>query len=162
MAKTKENNFAYTCYETQQDIPSDELALLQAASAARQDAYAAYSHFLVGAALLMEDGEILTGNNQENAAFPSSLCAERVAIYHAGATRPGKKILKIAICGGPRDSHNERPVSPCGACRQAILEYAQKQGCPIVVIFAGVEPAPAIRVNDIADLLPFNFGADFL
>ena len=99
--------------------------------------------------------------HQENAASPSSLCAERVAVYHASALHPGKRIVRIAVCGGRRGETNLQPVSPCGACRQAILEYAQRQNSPIDLLFAGSGPAPAVKVR-IADLLPFGFGSEDL
>lgn len=162
MNKNKEHSFAYTYYARPQDIPAAELELIRTAIAARENAYAAYSDFQVGAALLLEDGTVVTGNNQENAAFPSSLCAERVAVYYASAAHPGKKILRIAIAGGRRGQENGEPVAPCGACRQAILEYAQKQGSPIEIIFTGTSPAPAVKAADISDLLPFSFGKEFL
>ena len=162
MTPNRQYTFSYTYYAEQHDIPADELALLQAAVQARNDAYAPYSDFLVGAAVQLEDGTVTTGNNQENAASPSSLCAERVAIYHASATHPGKRIVRVAISGGPRGKHDCRPVSPCGACRQAILEYAQRQGSPIEVLFAGTTPAPAVKAADIADLVPFSFGKEAL
>ena len=162
MEPNKRYTFAYTWYPTEQDIPAEELELLRTAARARNDAYAPYSDFLVGAAVELEDGTVVTGNNQENAAFPSSLCAERVAIYHASATHPDKRILRVAICGGRRGHRNDQPVAPCGACRQAILEYAQRQGTPIEILFAGTEPAPAIKVSDIAELVPFYFGNEDL
>ena len=161
MKKEQHFIFSYTCYPTEQDLPAEELALLQTASRARENAYAPYSDFLVGAAVELEDGTIVPGNNQENAASPSSLCAERVAVYHASALHPGKRIVRIAVCGGRRGETNLQPVSPCGACRQAILEYAQRQNSPIDLLFAGSGPAPAVKVR-IADLLPFGFGSEDL
>lgn len=162
MEPNKRYSFAYTYYRSEQEIPEEELALLRTAARVRNDAYAPYSDFLVGAAVELEDGTVVTGNNQENAASPSSLCAERVAIYHASATHPDKRILRVAICGGRRDSRNDQPVAPCGACRQAILEYAQRQGHPIEILFAGTAPAPAVKVSDIASLVPFCFGSEDL
>ena len=158
----KETVVKYNYYPTEQDIPNDELMLIEEALKARENAHAPYSKFMVGASILMEDGTVVTGNNQENAAYPSGLCAERTAIYHAGAMYPKLKIMKLAVVGGLKDCPTDTPVAPCGACRQAILEYAQKQGSPIEIIFAGTVSAPAIKVNDIENLLPFCFGKDFL
>ncbi|MDD4819611.1 MAG: cytidine deaminase [Flavobacteriales bacterium] len=158
----KESSVIYNYYQNENDIPEDEKTLIKKALQARENAYARYSDFMVGAAILMEDGTIVTGNNQENAAYPSGLCAERVTIYHAGAMYPNMKMLKLAVVGGMRGCDVDTPVAPCGACRQAILEYSQKQGAPIEIIFAGTKTAPAIKVDDIEDLLPFCFGKDFL
>ena len=162
MSTTKEHTLRYTYYDREDEMPAQELELVKKALAAREKAYAQYSGFMVGAAVLLENGIILTGNNQENAAYPSGLCAERVAVYHAGAEYPDVKMLKIAVCGGKKGSSSAVPVAPCGACRQAILEYSQKRGSPIEIIFAGTTPAPAVKASDIEDLLPFCFGKDFL
>ena len=113
-----------------QDI--DELStvdknLMEAAIQAAKNAYAPYSEFSVGAALLMEDNSIITGNNQENAAYPSGMCAERVAIWKAGSSYPNKKVQKIAISAFSSNKKLDKPVGPCGACRQTLLEYEINQ-----------------------------------
>lgn len=117
MSTTKEHTLRYTYYDREDEMPAQELELVKKALAAREKAYAQYSGFMVGAAVLLENGIILTGNNQENAAYPSGLCAERVAVYHAGAEYPDVKMLKIAVCGGKKGSSSAVPVAPCGACR---------------------------------------------
>ena len=90
---------------------------------ARSKAYAPYSKFTVGAAILLDNGIVVQGSNQENAAYPSGLCAERVAIFYAGATYPDAKIVKMFITASPQDRDLEEPIPPCGSCRQAIAEY---------------------------------------
>ena len=154
--------FTYTLYTGCEDTPDDVMSLVKVAAASREGAYAPYSDFLVGAAIEMQDGSIHTGNNQENAAYPSGLCAERVALFHAGAMCGDKKIKRIAIVGGPRDSVESSPAAPCGACRQSMLEYEERQGEPIEVVFAGVGLSPIYSVHSVKDLLPFSFGKENL
>lgn len=135
--------------------------LMKNAIEARKKAYAPYSKFNVGAALLLENGEIILGNNQENAAYPSGLCAERVAVYYAGAKFPGVKIMKLAISASSTISKVDKPVGPCGACRQALSEYeiSQKQAFPI--IFMG-EVGEIVKTTSLASLLPFSFDSSYL
>lgn len=128
---------------------------------ARSKAYAPYSKFSVGCAVLLEDGTILQGNNQENAAYPSGLCAERVAIFAAGANHPGKVISKLAIAASPMDDSLHKPVPPCGACRQSIAEYENSQKKPIELLFMGAD-GPVMRSNSISDLLPLIFDSAYL
>lgn len=128
---------------------------------AREKAYAPYSHFKVGAALQLETGEIITGNNQENAAFPSGLCAERVAIFHAGATYPGTKILAMALTARSLNHKVETPTPPCGACRQSIAEYEVNQETPIQIYFMG-EEGKVVRSDSMKDLLPLVFDSSYL
>ena len=114
-------------YQNIDELPIDVQDLMAQAVAIREMAYAPYSHFKVGAALLLENSIVVTGNNQENAAYPSGMCAERVAIWSAGAQYPDKKILKMAITARSENHRLEQPIPPCGACRQAIAEYEIKQ-----------------------------------
>jgi cytidine deaminase (EC 3.5.4.5) len=134
---------------------------MQEAIKTREDAYAPYSNFLVGAALLLEDNTIVRGNNQENAAYPSGLCAERVAIYHAGAQHPHLSIKTIAITAGPRQGAFVTPVPPCGACRQSILEYESKQKEAIRLLFMGTT-GEIYEAQSMNDLLPFSFSKEYL
>ena len=154
MKKEQHFTFSYTYYLSEQDLPAEELTLLQAASRARENAYAPYSDFLVGAAVELEDGTIVPGNNQENAASPSSLCAERVAVYHASALHPGKRIVRIAVCGGRRGETNLQPVSPCGACRQVISEVIKRYRSDFDVILIGRKTTISVKASQ---LLPFAF-----
>ncbi len=151
----------YILYENKAELDSASQELMNTAIEARKKAYAPYSNFSVGAAILLDNGKIVTGNNQENAAYPSGLCAERVAIYSAGALYPNNTILKIAISAS--SSHKEviKPVAPCGACRQAIAEYEMKQTTPIEIFFMG-ETGEVIKVNSLKDILPLAFDKSFL
>lgn len=131
------------------------------AKVARSNAYAPYSKFTVGCALLLENGIIIHGNNQENAAYPSGLCAERVAIFAAGANHPGVSVKKMAITAGPAGSNYAEPVPPCGACRQSIAEYELRQSSPIEIYFMGVTGKVA-RSKSLSDLLPLIFDKNYL
>lgn len=157
----KELVIAYDLIENENTLSEIDKKLFEEAKKIREQAYAPYSNFLVGCALLLENGEIITGNNQENAAYPSGLCAERTAIYWTSANFPNEKIKKIFVVGAPR-IHNLAPATPpCGACRQSILEYESKQDEPIELFFSSLE-GNIYRVNSIKDLLPFSFDASFL
>lgn len=131
------------------------------AQEARENAYAPYSHFKVGAAIKLSSGAITLGNNQENAAYPSGLCAERVAIFHAGATFPKETIIAMAISARSQNHILNVPIGPCGACRQSMAEYEQKQKSPIAVYFMG-ESGKIIKVDSVMDLLPFGFDNTYL
>ncbi|AJR02514.1 cytidine deaminase [Siansivirga zeaxanthinifaciens] len=143
-------------YESLNELPDEVKSLMMDAFEARDKAYAPYSNFFVGAAILLDNGEIITGNNQENAAFPSGLCAERTAIYYAGSKYPNAKILKLAISAASQNQKTTSPIPPCGACRQAIAEYEVKQKTPIEIYFMGVQ-GKVLKSNSIATLLPFIF-----
>jgi cytidine deaminase len=136
-------------------------ALMEEARRMAKTAYAPYSHFNVGAAILLKNGKMVSGNNQENVAYPSGLCAERVAIFYAGAQFPNDEIQSIAVSAHSRDFNFVDPSSPCGSCRQAMLEYEVKQekAIPFYMDSANGE---IYELNSIADLLPFNFKASFL
>ena len=135
--------------------------LMQAAIKASRNAYAPYSGFSVGAALLMEDDSIIIGNNQENAAYPSGMCAERVAIWKAGSSYPNKKVKKIAITAISSNKKLDKPVGPCGACRQTLLEYEVNQKEAMEIFFMG-EIGNVVKANSIASLLPFSFDSSYL
>lgn len=151
----------YTVYESINDLPDIIKKLMFQAQEARKKAYAPYSNFLVGAAILLENHIVVSGNNQENSSYPSGLCAERTAIYAAGANYPDQKILQIAIAAGPKAKQNLQPVPPCGACRQAMAEYEQKQKEPIGVYFMGTE-GEVYYVESLLQLLPLAFDKDYL
>ena len=159
--KKLELKIAFTEFESEKELSESEQQLLQKAREASDLAYAPYSNFYVGAALLLENGVVVSGNNQENVAYPSGLCAERVAIYAAGAQYPDVAIKTIAITCKSKSFHVAEPLSPCGACRQAMSEYEMRHKSVIRVILAG--ETGKIRVMDsIADLLPFMFKAEEL
>ena len=135
--------------------------LMDHAIVAREKAYTPYSQFQVGAAIQLDSGTIITGSNQENASYPSGLCAERTAIFYAGAQYPNQKITSIAITASSTRKENTEPVPPCGACRQAIAEYEQKQKSPIAVYFMG-KSGVVKMVTSLLSLLPLAFSEDYL
>ncbi|WP_353103916.1 cytidine deaminase [Myroides odoratus] len=145
-------------YESIRELAQQDQELMEQAVAIRKNAYAPYSQFRVGAALLLEDGTIVLGSNQENAAFPSGLCAERTAIFQAGALHPGKRILKLAISATSDLKVTDHPIPPCGACRQSILEYEVKQAQPIEMFFMGAEGIVCYSPS-LLNMLPFHFDA---
>lgn len=134
---------------------------MREAISSREKAYAPYSNFRVGAAVLLEDGTVVCGNNQENAAFPSGLCAERVAVFHAGATHPGKTIRAVAITAASELRSVTEPVAPCGACRQALAEYEFRQKSPVAVYFMG-DASEVYLSASVKELLPLVFTKDDL
>lgn len=129
--------------------------LVERAKKATETSYAPYSKFNVGAAVLLENGEIISGSNQENAAFPSGTCAERTTIFYAGARFPGVRFCKLAIAAFTEGEFIEEPISPCGACRQAILEYEKLGGQPIEILLAGRDKV--YKLQGIRSLLPLSF-----
>jgi cytidine deaminase len=148
-------------FENKDALPLVIHDLMTAAEKARENAYAPYSKFRVGAAILLNNGEVVTGNNQENAAYPSGLCAERVAVFFAGSQYPNAKILQIAVTARSEKQVLNKPVSPCGACRQSIAEYEFKQNHPIEIFFMG-ETGQVFKTDSIKDLLPFLFDSSQL
>ena len=150
-----------TVFDNFNELPSDIASLMEKAIEARKNAYAPYSNFSVGAAILLDNNQVVTGNNQENASYPSGLCAERTAIYYAGAQYPNAKILKMALTAGSRINQTITPIPPCGACRQAIAEYEVKQETPIEIYFMG-ETGKVVKSNSLANLLPLGFDRSFL
>jgi cytidine deaminase len=158
----KETHISYEYFKNSSELSDIEKTLFNRAKQARENAYAPYSNFLVGCAILLENGEIYSGNNQENAAFPSGLCAERTTLFWVSANFPNEKIEKIFVVGGPRESHEKNPaIPPCGACRQSLIEYETKQGQDIDLYFSSMNEE-VVKVYSIKDLLPFYFDATFL
>ncbi len=151
----------FDLFDSIDDLPDDEFQLMQKAVEARKKAYAPYSKFSVGAAVLLDNGETVTGSNQENAAYPSGLCAERVAVFYAGAKYPEAQILKIAISATASSERTVLPIPPCGACRQSIMEYEFKQKLPIEIIFMGASGNVA-KSASMANLLPLGFDNSYL
>ena len=138
------------------ELPSEIQSLMNQAIETRKNAYAPYSKFRVGAAILLDNGKIVLGSNQENAAYPSGLCAERVAIFQAGAIYPNAKIVKLAITAASDTNPTLSPIPPCGACRQSIAEYEFKQDTPIEIYFMGGS-GEVYKSNSINNLLPLSF-----
>lgn len=151
----------FTIYDGVSELPKTVQKLMQKAITARDNAYAPYSNFIVGAAVLLDNGKIILGNNQENAAYPSGLCAERVAIYSAAANFPNVEIKALAITATALSKDLEEPVAPCGACRQAIAEYESKQQASIPIYFMG-KIGKVTKSDSLKDLLPLAFDKTFL
>lgn len=137
-------------------IPEDR-ELVGAAIEAMSGAYAPYSHFHVGAAVRLSNGQIVKGSNQENAAFPSGLCAERTAMFAASSRYPDKDMLSIAIAGGVLGMLGTSPATPCGACRQVMAQYQAKSGKPMSVIM--VADGLIWKFDRVDDILPLIFNS---
>jgi len=154
-------NTSFTVYDSLEELDDSTKELMLKAIEIRKVAYAPYSKFKVGATILLDNGNIIFGNNQESAAYPSGLCAERVAIFQAGSLYPNAKILKIVISATSDLNPTKRPTPPCGACRQSISEYEQKQKLPIEIYFMG-ETGEIYKSDSLENLLPLTFDKDFL
>jgi cytidine deaminase len=151
----------FSVFENLEELPKQIQQLMDQAINIRKKAYAPYSKFRVGAALLLDNGEVVLGSNQENAAYPSGLCAERVAIFHAGAIYPEAKIVLMAITAASDSNQTKTPIPPCGSCRQSIAEYEIKQEHPIEIYFMG-EIGAIYKSDSLKNLLPFMFDKNFL
>ena len=154
-------NSHFLVYDGVNKLPTDVQNLMQNAINIRKNAYAPYSKFRVGAAILLDNGKVVLGSNQENAAYPSGLCAERVAIFQAGSIYPQAKILKMAITAASDSNKTMSPIPPCGACRQSIAEYEIKQENPIEIYFMG-EIGEVYQSSSLKNLLPLMFDKKFL
>lgn len=148
-------------YSNVSELIETEASLLTVAKNAVEHAYAPYSKFKVGAAVLLENGETVHGNNQENAAYPLCLCAERVALFAAASLYPNVPVKTIAISAKSQNQVLDKPVTPCGSCRQAIYESEFRCKNDIRIVIQG-ETGDIYCVNTIKDLLPLTFNADFL
>ncbi len=155
-------NSHFEQFENLAELPiADQLLMVEAQKAA-DDAYAPYSKFHVGAAVMLENGIVVRGSNQENAAYPSGLCAERVALFAAGAQHPGIKIIAIAICAYPEGKKQlSVPICPCGNCRQVMAEYELRYDHQIRVIMEGGNGTFIVAEN-VAQLLPYVFNGSVL
>ena len=152
---SKEIKIAYMEYESLDQLNAEDKALAQAAIEATALSYAPYSGFNVGAAVMFEDGEMIKGSNQENAAYPSGLCAERTALFYASSSRPDVAITALAIAAGQKGVLCGTPATPCGACRQVMAQYQLKSGRPMRVLLVGSEKI--WRFEKVDDLLPLIF-----
>lgn len=151
----------FSVYDSLNELDEDNRKIMNDAIAARKKAYAPYSKFNVGTAILLDNGKVIKGANQENAAYPSGLCAERVAIFYAGANYPEAKILKLFISASPTDRELEEPIPPCGSCRQSIAEYEIKQDLDIEIFFMGAK-GKVYKSNSLKNLLPLLFDKNHL
>ena len=149
--------FNYQLFSNWTDLPEQEQRLVDKAYEAMENAYAPYSEFKVGACALMDDGSFILGNNQENAAFPSGICAERVALFYAGANFPNKKVLTLCIVAKGELMPASQLLSPCGGCRQVMLESENRQKQPMRVILVNQDGSTMV-LDSVIQLLPFGFG----
>lgn len=149
-------NINITCEKLRhRELSQKDLSLVDAARKALNLAYAPYSQFRVGAALLLDNESVVFGNNQESAVFPNGLCAERVALFNLNSNQPGAKVINIVISAVNKLGNSPVCISPCGACRQAILEQEIKQGTPIRIILDGSDYVTII--DSAQSLLPIPF-----
>lgn len=151
----KEIKISFQEYSSIDELSAADKALVQAAIKAQKTSYAPYSKFNVGAAVLLADDTVVTGSNQENAATPSGLCAERVALFSANANYPGVPMEAIAIVGGPEMTICDTPATPCGACRQVMAQYQAHSRRPMSVLMVGAKQIWKFACVD--DILPFIF-----
>jgi len=142
-------------YQSAAELSKEDQNLVKKAKEITRNSYAPYSDFHVGAALILENGEIITGSNQENAAYPSGLCAERVALFWANSQYPDVPVKAIAVTARKKQNFVENPVAPCGACRQVLLETETRFNKPIKVILVGEQKIEVIE--NAQSLLPINF-----
>ena len=148
---------SYQEYNSIEEMNPEDRELAAEAIKAMEGAYAPYSHFHVGAAVRMSNGQIVRGANQENAAFPSGLCAERTAMFAAGARYPDKDMLSIALAGGVMGRLGSQPATPCGACRQVMAQYQAKSGKPMSVIMISADKV--WKFEKVDDILPLIFNS---
>ena len=154
--KVKKINISYEEYREDEKLHGSDMDLFEEAVVALSGSYAPYSEFHVGAALLLANGKIVRGSNQENAAYPSGLCAERVALFHASSEYPDQAVASLAITGKSDHFTTTDPITPCGSCRQVIAETEKKQGSEIRIIMKGEKGITRI-VEGIDSLLPMVF-----
>ncbi len=153
----KEYSFKFQLYPNLESLPTIDISVVNKAFEAMEKAYAPYSKFKVGAALLLEDGQIIQGNNQENIAYPSGLCAERIALFHANAQFPEIAVELICIVAKGDLMPISQLISPCGACRQVMLESENRQNKPIRIILVNQDNR-TMCIDSVQNLLPFGFG----
>ncbi len=151
----KEIKIAYQEFDGLGELDTQDKELAQAAIEATSQAYAPYSNFNVGAAVMFEDGSIVKGANQENAAYPSGICAERTALFYASASRPDARMKALAIAAMQNGRLCKTPVTPCGACRQVMSQYQFKSGIPMSILLVGEDKI--WKFAKVEDLLPFMF-----
>ena len=157
-------NLIHTCHYqlcTYGELAERDRQLIEAAKESTQHSYAPYSHFHVGAAVLLADGTVVTGTNQENAAYPSGMCAERTALFHAGSIHPDQPVIAMAIAAQSKGTFTPIPITPCGACRQVMLETELRHGHPIRIILYGTQSICIIG-QGVRELLPLIFDASML
>ena len=148
-------------YANAKELPKADQQLMKKARKALKDSYSPYSHFKVGAAVLLENGKVVVGSNQENAAYSVCICAERTALSNASSRYPKVPVVAIAVTAEAQEKKTDEPVSPCGTCRQYISEVENRYKQPIKIIMQGVE-GPVYVVPSIKSLLPLSFDGSLL
>ena len=143
------------------ELTAHDRELVDAARKATANSYAIYSGFNVGAAVRLADGTIVTGTNQENAAYPSGMCAERTTLFYAGSQHPGKAVVALAIAARTTQGEVEKPIPPCGACRQVMLETEKRFNTPMRIILYGAQECHIVE-DGVKALLPLSFDSEFL
>lgn len=157
--KKKQLTFEYEVHNDTSSLDDDSSSLINVARLGLSNAYAPYSEFPVSCALQLDNGEVIVGTNQENAAYPSGLCAERVAVFYAKSKYPESSVLKMAIVTGHEELAS--PVAPCGACRQVLLEYQVNQANPMELMLTA-RKGIVCKMSDIRGLLPLHFSKEDL
>ncbi|HBF87565.1 MAG TPA: cytidine deaminase [Bacteroidales bacterium] len=147
-------------YDNVNELSNDDQVLIERAKRNVETAYSPYSHFGVGAAVLLDNGEIIDGNNQENAAYPSGLCAERVAMFYANSKYPKAKPLTIAVTAKTKGHFVANPIPPCGSCRQVLLETESRFKSDLRIILVGENKIQVLK--NVKSLLPLSFDGGFL
>lgn len=143
------------------ELSAEEQQLVEVAKKATTRSYAPYSHFHVGAAALLANGEIISGTNQENAAYPSGICAERTTLFYANSQHPQEAVKALAIAARTSEGHwTETPISPCGACRQVMTETENRYEKPMKVLLCSAQEV--FVIESAKDLLPVSFGSEDL
>ena len=156
----KEFKITFEAIRNYDALDETEKKLFDAAKKVRENAYAAYSNFHVGCAILLQNGEIVTGSNQENAAYPSGLCAERTAVFYANSQYPDVPVKAIAIAAYANGEYLQDPITPCGGCRQVLLETESRYGKDVKMILYGTEKTYVME--NVKQLLPLSFGKERL
>ncbi len=159
--KEQKLTITYTVYADIAELPAEDAALLNDAKKATLQAYAPYSHFHVGAAARLLNGKILTGTNQENASFPAGICAERVLLSAVSSVYPGEGIDTLAISYNGDLNNSERPLAPCGICRQSLAEFELRYHNPVRLILGGMKGEIYVFPT-VSDLLPLQFSREDL
>jgi len=154
--KKRELTISVDVYADSGELETADALLLDLARKTTSDAYAPYSRFRVAAAVRLANGKILAGTNQENASFPAGICAERVALSAASAMYPGIGVADLAVSFFHEGGKNDRPISPCGICRQTLAEYEIRSGQPIRLMLGG-STGEIFVLHSAADLIPFAF-----
>ena len=157
----KNITISYNEYNSDKELPEADRELIAKAREIEAKAYSIYSKFSVGAAVLLSSGKVIVGNNQENIAYPSGMCAERVALFSAMAQFPEEDVITIAITASSKEFEVKHPISPCGACRQVISEYELKQKKEIRILLSATD-GKVLEIPSSLSLLPFVFNEEGL